>query len=151
MFEGIHPMSQDDTEKNQERRDFFISYTGSDQQWAEWIALQLEQDEQYTVFFQAWDFRPGSNFVAEMDRAARCAERTLLVLSPAYLESCQKSGYTLAECAAAFRIDPTGIHQHLVPVRIQPCEVNGLIGSVVYIDLVSLDEVQARERLRCKR
>ena len=140
-------MSQDDSEKSQERRDFFISYTSSDRQWAEWIAMQLEQDEQYTVFIQAWDFRPGSNFVAEMERAAQCAERTLLVLSPAYLESCQKSGYTLAEWAAAFRADPTGMKRHLVPVRIQSCEVNGLLGSVVYIDLVSLDEVQARESL----
>ncbi len=41
-------MSQDDAEENQERRDFFISYTGSDRQWAEWIALQLEQAG-YTV------------------------------------------------------------------------------------------------------
>src|SRR6266566_9674930 len=143
MFEGIHPMSQDDTEKNQERRDFFISYTGSDQQWAEWIALQLEQDEQYTVFFHAWDFRPGSNFVAEMDKAARCAERTLLVLSPAYLES----DYAFAEWAAAFRYDPKGARKRLVPVRIQPCEVDGLLGPVVYIDLVSLEEKQARECL----
>ena len=86
MFEGIDTMNQDDTEKNQERRDFFISYTGSDRQWAEWIALQLEQAG-YTLFLQAWDFLPGSNFVAEMDRAAKQTERTLLVLSPAYLLS----------------------------------------------------------------
>lgn len=76
-------MSQDATG---EHRDFFISYTGSDRQWAEWIAWQLEEAG-YTLFIQAWDFRPGSNFVAEMERATTRAERTLLVLSPAYLLS----------------------------------------------------------------
>jgi len=65
-----------------EHRDFFISYTNSDQQWAEWIAMQLEQNG-YTVFIQTWDFRPESNFVAEMDRAVKCADRTVLVLFPA--------------------------------------------------------------------
>src|SRR5215469_950488 len=101
-----------------EHRDFFLSYTGSDQQWAEWIALQLEEDG-YSVFIQAWDFRPGANFVAEMDRAARCADRTLLVLSPAYLQS----NYALAEWAAAFRRDPSGEGRRVLPVRVQRCEV----------------------------
>src|SRR5829696_4725671 len=42
--------------------DFFISYTGADQAWAEWIAEQLEAAG-YTTLLQAWDFRPGENFV----------------------------------------------------------------------------------------
>jgi hypothetical protein len=135
-------MEQDDPVRTPERRGFFISYTRSDQQWAEWIAMQLEQAG-YTLFIQAWDFRPGSNFVAEMDKATKCAERTLLVLSPAYLVS----DYAFTEWAVAFRHDPKGAQKQLLPVRIQPCEVEGLLGPVVYIDLVQLDEKQARERL----
>jgi hypothetical protein len=135
-------MSQDDTWEKQERRDFFISYTGQDKPWAEWIAAQLDAAG-YTIFFQAWDFRPGSNFVAEMDHAAKRAERTLLVLSPAYLES----DYSFAEWATAFRHDPTGTHRQLLPVRIEACTVEGLLGPVVYIDLVSLEEDQARTTL----
>jgi hypothetical protein len=56
-------MSQDGIGENQDSRNFFISYTGRDRQWAEWIAWQLEEAG-YTLFIQAWDFRPGSNFVA---------------------------------------------------------------------------------------
>src|ERR1700757_926290 len=93
-------MSQDD---GQERRDFFISYTGRDKPWAEWIAAQVEASG-LTTFTQAWDFGPGSNFVAEMDKAIRQAERTLLVLSPAYLHS----AFAFSEWAAAFAQDPTG-------------------------------------------
>ena len=135
-------MSQDNRGEKSDHRDFFISYTGCDRQWAEWIAFQLEEAG-YTLFIQAWDFRPGSNFVAEMDRAAKFAERTLLVLSPAYLES----DSAFAEWAAAFRYDPKGTGWKLLPVRIEPYEVDGLLGSIVFIDLISLEEMQARSRL----
>lgn len=46
-------------------KDFFISYTGNDRPWAEWIAWVLEEAG-YSVVIQAWDFRPGGNFVLDM-------------------------------------------------------------------------------------
>jgi TIR domain/AAA domain len=122
--------------------DFFMSYTGKDSRWAEWIAMQLEEAG-YRTIIQAWDFRPGSNFVAEMNEAAKRAERTLLVLSPAYLAS----EYAFAEWATALRHDPRGKQGRVLPVRIEHCEVEGLLGPIVYIDLVDLDETLARERL----
>ena len=67
-------------------KDFFISYTSADKSWAEWIAWELEQAK-FSVVIQAWDFRPGSNFVLEMDRAAREAARSMPILSPSYLDS----------------------------------------------------------------
>src|SRR5215468_5564181 len=92
--------------------DFFISYTHVDCTWAEWIAWQLEATG-YTTVIQAWDFRPGSNFVVDMQHAAAGSERTIAVLSPAYLESYLQSGFTAAEWSAAFARDPTG-SQHLL-------------------------------------
>jgi hypothetical protein len=65
---------------------FFISYTGADRRWAEWIAWQLEAAG-FTTVLQAWDFRPGSDFVRQMNQAVEQAERTIAVLSPAYLAS----------------------------------------------------------------
>ena len=96
------------------RKDFFISYTSADRTWAEWIAWQLEQ-EGYTTLIQAWDFQPGSNFVLEMDTAAKTAGRTIAVLSPDYF----KSGFTPSEWAAAFRHDPKG-EQRLAAARTRP-------------------------------
>jgi len=121
------------------RKHFFISYTSADRPWAEWIAWQLEH-EGYTTLIQAWDFAPGSNFVLEMDTAARTAERTIAVLSPAYFSS----GFTPSEWAATLRRDPKGEQRLLVPVRIRPFDVEGLLGQVVYIDLVGRDEQEAR-------
>ena len=47
----------------EQKKDFFISYSGDDKTWAEWIAWQLDEAG-YTTVLQAWDFRPGSNFLA---------------------------------------------------------------------------------------
>src|SRR5215813_1440987 len=122
--------------------DFFISYTQVDRLWAEWIAWQLEAAG-YTTKIQAWDFRPGSNFVLDMQHAATTSERTIAVLSPAYLQS----GFTAAEWASAFASDPTGTQGLLLPVRIRDCELRGLLRPIVYIDLRGLEEEVARERL----
>jgi hypothetical protein len=84
-------------------KDFFVSYSGADRAWAEWIAWVLEEAG-YTVVLQAWDFRPGSNFVLEMQQAAAQAERTIAVFSPDFLAS----RFTAPEWAAAFARDPTG-------------------------------------------
>ena len=121
---------------------FFISYTSADCDWAEWIAWQLEATG-YTTVIQAWDFRPGGNFVVAMQRAAAESERTIAVLSPAYLQS----GYTAAEWGAAFARDPTGTQGLLLPVRIQVCEPEGLLPQIVYIDLLGLDEGAAKAKL----
>src|SRR5918996_982925 len=77
--------------------DFFISYTAVDRAWAEWIAWQLEAAG-HRVVVQAWDFRPGENFVIQMRRALDTAERTLAAVSAAYLESV----YGSDEWTAAF-------------------------------------------------
>src|SRR6266446_2060793 len=123
-------------------KDFYISYNSSDQNWAEWIAWQLEEAG-YSTILQAWDFRPGSSFVLEMDKATKEAKRTIVVLSPHYLDAV----YTQSEWAEAFRQDPKGEWGILLPVRVKECEVRGLLSQVVYIDLVEQRESSARERL----
>lgn len=124
------------------RKDFFISYTKADRHWGEWIAWQLEEAG-FSVVIQAWDFRPGSNFVLEMQQAAIEAERTIAVLSPDYLSAL----YTQPEWAGAFVQDPTGEKGTLLPVRVRRCELKGLLTAVVYIDLVEQEDPLARERL----
>jgi hypothetical protein len=125
-----------------EKKDFFVSYNAADKQWAEWIAWQLEAAG-YTMVIQAWDFRPGSNFIIDMQRAAEQARRTLAVLSPDYLRAL----YTQPEWAAAFAQDPTGEKGTLLPMRVRECELQGLLSQVVYIDLVGLEEGAAKEAL----
>jgi tetratricopeptide (TPR) repeat protein len=122
--------------------DFFISYTQADRDWAVWIAWVLEE-KGYTSIIQDWDFRPGGNFVLDMQRAAAGTERTVAILSPDYLQS----RFTAPEWAAAFAKDPTGEKGILLSVRVCEVELAGLLPQVVYIDLVGLDQDTCRVRL----
>lgn len=123
-------------------KDFFISYTSVDKYWAEWIAWVLEEGG-YTVVLQEWDFRPGSNFVLEMQKAVKESDRTIAVLTPSFLEA----SYTSPEWAAAFAKDPEGTKKNLVPVKVQGCTPEGLLKTIIHIDLVGHDEETAREKL----
>ena len=122
----------------QARVDYFISYTAADRAWAEWIAWQLE-GARYTTVLQAWDFRPGDNFVIRMRDALETADRTLAVVSAAYLAS----SYCTDEWTGAFLHDKDR-QGRLLPVRIEACTLPRLLATRVYIDLVGLGRQQAR-------
>ena len=122
--------------------DYFVSYNHRDEQWATWIAWQLEQAG-FTTAIQAWDFRPGNNFVHEMQEAATKADRTILVLTDNYLQS----NFTQPEWYAAFAQDPKGAEARVIPVRVEPCNPAGLLGQIVYIDLVGKDVKEAATAL----
>jgi hypothetical protein len=120
-------------------KDFFISYTKADKAWAEWIAWTLEEASRL-VIIQAWDFRPGGNFVLDMQRAASGTEKTIVVLSPAYLEA----EYTQPEWAAALAQDPDGKQRKLIPIRVAECRPTGILAPITYVDLLGLPQDDAR-------
>ncbi|XGV95364.1 MAG: TIR domain-containing protein [Leptolyngbya sp. BL-A-14] len=122
-------------------KDFFISYTGNDRTWAEWIAWVLE-DAQYSVVIQAWDFRVGGNFVLDMQKATE-AKRTIAVLSNLYFTK----PFPQSEWAAAFAQDPTSAHRKLIPVRVEDCQPTRLLNQIVYVDVFNCDESEAQQRL----
>lgn len=123
-------------------RDFFVSYNRFDKQWAEWIAWVLEEAG-YSVFIQAWDFRPGGNFILDMQRATAESQKTIAVLSETYL----KSAYTQPEWAAAFVDDPSSLERQLLPVRVKDCQPEGMLKPLVYVDLVGVSREEAKQRL----
>jgi hypothetical protein len=123
-------------------RDFFISYTASDRQWAEWIAWRLEEAD-YTTVLQHWDFRPGRDWVHDMHTAISSARRTIAVLSPDYFQSVNGE----AEWRAAYAQDPTGEAGRLLPIVVRKCEPQGLLLTRIWLNLVGLDEPTAREAL----
>ncbi|KAM3113373.1 toll/interleukin-1 receptor domain-containing protein [Phormidesmis sp. 146-33] len=123
-------------------KDFFISYTGEDRAWAEWIAWTLEEAG-YLVVIQAWDFRPGGNFVLDMQRAMAEASRTIAVLSLLYLQK----PFPQSEWAAAFAQDPTSQERKLLPVRVEDCNPPGILRQIVHIDIFDCNEAEAQQRL----
>jgi tetratricopeptide (TPR) repeat protein len=125
-----------------EKRDFFISRAGADAAWAQWIAWQLEANH-YTVVLQDWDFGPGIDFIQAMQRALAQAERTIAVISPRYLQS----EYTAQEWSAAFYKDPSGQKGLLLPICVEECDVEGILGPRVHLNLAGLDRENARDQL----
>jgi pentatricopeptide repeat protein len=121
-------------------KDFFISYNQNDRGWAEWIAWTLEENG-FSVVIQAWDFV--GNWVVKMDSAMRETERTIVVLSPHYVEAL----FTQPEWADAFRRDPRGAKDLLIPLRVAPVEPRGVLAQIVYVDLLGKNEGQAVELL----
>jgi hypothetical protein len=119
-------------------KDFFVSYNKADKGWAEWIAWKLEQAG-YTVIIQAWDFRPGENFVLKMQNALQTTNKMVMVLSEDYL----KSSFTAVEWASVFATDPEGKKRKLVPVRVRECKPEGLLGQLIYVDIAGLSERDA--------
>ncbi len=123
-------------------KDFFISYNKADKQWAEWIAWQLEEAG-YSLVIQEWDFRPGGNFVIEMQKAIVGTKKTIAVLSDSYL----KSSFTQPEWGAAFADDPEGNSQKLLPVKVQDCKPTGLLKQTIHVSLFGVDETTAQGKL----
>jgi hypothetical protein len=123
--------------------DFFVSYTQADRAWAEWIAWELEEAG-HRVLVQAWDFVPGSNWIQSMQEGAARADRTIAVLSPAYLDS----DYAAAEWQVAWGQDPVARQRELLVVRVAECDRPGLLSGVVSIDVFAMAEAKAKARLR---
>ena len=116
--------------------DFFISFVPDDRAWAEWMAWELE-DAGNVVVLQGWAFRPGANFALEL-RRAQPAQTTIVLLSPTYLAALR----TQSEWQAEF-----GPDSGVVAVRVREFEPDGPPGLAQFIDLVGLDEAEARAHL----
>src|SRR5207249_2721130 len=102
-------------------KDFFITYSSKDEPWPAWVAATLESAG-YTVVLQAWDFRPGDNFMANMDDALAGCRHTIGILSPHYL----KSVFARAEWTAAYRQAVLGKARGFIPVRVAACDPSPL-------------------------
>ena len=139
MMPGSPELTPDATNQ---KVDFFVSRTGADAAWAQWIAWQLEA-KGYRVVIQDWDFGPGVNFVHKMQQAATDAERTIAVLSPRYFQS----AFTEAEWTIAFHRDPAGEKGLLLPIRIENFPLPGMLASWNYLDLFDLDQDTACRQL----
>jgi hypothetical protein len=125
-----------------EKIDFFISYASEDVRWARWAARVLEKHG-YRTRYQERDFRPGLNFVHEMDEAIRLARRTLVLISPNYMES----RWAALEWHAVLAKDPTHKKRLIIPLRVAQCEPDGLLRAIVYIDLVNKNDEECEQAL----
>lgn len=120
-------------------KDFFVSYTGNDLRYATWIAELLETSG-YSVTIQAWDFRPGDNFILKIDHALIECNKLIVVLSKKYLDS----EWCKAEWTTKYAEQIRTRERKLIPIRIEAITVSGLLSGISYIDIVEKDEETAK-------
>ena len=121
-------------------KDFFVSYAHNDLDFATWVAELLEKNS-YSVTIQAWDFKPGYNFVSQIDEALSECERLIVILSENYL----KSDWCKAEWTSKFVEQIKLEERRIIPIRIEPVDIKGLLSTIVYIDIVDKSEAEAKQ------
>jgi len=124
------------------QRTILISYSPADQAWADWIAGQLTAHG-LAALPQAWDFRPHEPIASEIERAMKGFERTVVVLSPAYVTALQ----TRPEWASALSHNPGKGAGRFLAVRVREYDLQVSHANVPFVDLVGLDEAEAGNRL----
>jgi hypothetical protein len=129
-----------------DRIDFFVSHSGADRAWAEWVAWQLTEAG-YTVELDVWDWAAGRNFVTAMSDALDRCDRVVALFSAAYFD---RSRYTTEEWSAAMLHVPGMEQGRLVPVRVDEVpseEMPAVLRSLVHRDLFGMEEHEARQVL----
>lgn len=123
-------------------KDFFVSYTGTDLNFATWVAEILENDN-HTVTIQAWDFRPGDNFVSKINEALLECQKLIVILSENYL----KSKWCEAEWTSKLVEQIESKERRIIPIRVEPVNLKGLLSPIVYIDIVDKTEDKAKDEI----
>jgi hypothetical protein len=122
--------------------DFFLSYASADQEWANWIAWELEAAG-YQVLLQTQGGAAGSRWTADPPDGVQHCARTLVLLSGAYLGSVfEETGWGAAQGTEA-----EYLARALMPVRLEDCPVPDLPGAAPALDLFGYSAETARKAL----
>jgi hypothetical protein len=122
----------------------FISYAREDKQWAEWLGERLVKHG-FRIWTDATSVPIGESFIAELNRTIEKSDVVSALLSPNYFQStwCQQE----TAAAAASKVP-------IIPVLVEPCEVQGFLRYYNWADLTSDQDsgvravIQAVEHLR---
>jgi hypothetical protein len=118
------------------RYDAFISYSHRNKDWVrEWLVPQLK-NAGLKVCIDAESFAPGAPSITEMGRAVLRSRKTVLVLTPEYLQS----GWAEFENILVQTLDPAARQRRLIPALLVHCELPLRIRILTYIDFTREEE-----------
>jgi hypothetical protein len=119
-----------------------VSYTGTDINFATWVAEILEAAN-YSVIIQAWDFRPGDNLVTKINDSLKSCKKLIVILSESYLNSKWCEAEWTVKLAEQIHLN----ERRIIPIRISPLQVEGLLSPIIYIDIVDKSEADAKKEI----
>jgi hypothetical protein len=120
----------------------FLSVTGTDLAWGEWLYTIL-RGENYRVDFYKRTFAVGSSFIAGIDAALAECDVMIAVLTEQY---CDPASWVSLEWQAALSISRKR-PGFLLPILVETCDLPPLLAALSYVDVVGLDEELAMSRI----
>ena len=117
-----HPFEVDECEGEEMTFDVFVSYTNEDEDFAAEELIPLLEEMNFKVCHHNRDFVPGEPILQNIERCMMQSKRTLVVLSPFFLES----NYCMFElCQAVHTNIERGTHR-LVVIKYPEIEISEL-------------------------
>ena len=110
--------------------DVFISYSSHDKDWVRGILLKKIEKSGLCAFIDFRDFERGAPCIREMERGVVKCRKTLLVLTPDYINS----EWCEIESVMAQTQSPANRDLRLIPVLKRECNKPLSIGALVHID-----------------
>jgi hypothetical protein len=121
----VQPQSVED-----QTYDVFISYSHRDAEWVRnWLLPRLERAG-LSVCIDFRDFQIGVPSLVNMERAAERSQRTLLVLTPNWVQS----EWTNFEALMIQTQDPVGLRRRMLPLMLEECVLPGRLTIFTYAD-----------------
>ena len=117
--------------------DVFISYSTADKAWVRGELSTRLKKAGLKVCIDYEDFRAGAPAIKEIERAATTSRKTLLVLTPNYLESV----WTEFERYLLQTQDPNNRELRLLPVLKEACDLPPSIGYLSYVNFTDPEEL----------
>jgi hypothetical protein len=121
--------------------DIFVSYTGSDRDWAFWIAKELEALG-HTPHIHEWEIESGADIYAWMEQRHDAADHVLCVVSDEYL----KTPYSTLERNAAIWQAAGKRPGFVLFVAVKPSKLPTLSDHIRRCELFGIPEDAARLR-----
>jgi TIR domain len=123
--------------------DIFVSYTSSDQEWAKWIAKEVEALGN-VAHVHEWEVAAGADIYAWMERRNDAADHVLCVVSDEYL----RAPYSTLERNAALWRSAKDRTDFVLLVVVKPCRLPTLADHIRRCEVFGIPEGAARARFR---
>ncbi len=113
--------------------DVFISYSQADRKWVnEWLLPRLEKAD-LRVAIDYRDFVVGMPKLENIERVVTLSHRTIVVLTPAWLND----EWNAFEALLVRTADPAARQRKLLPILLKPCDLPDSIASLDKADLTA--------------
>ncbi len=117
----------------------FISYSHKDKDWVQnWLLPKLETNG-LPCHIDFRDFEIGVPGIINMERAVETCDKTVLVLTPDYLNS----DFAQFEAILLQSQDPTGLKKRIVPLMLKDCQLPKRLAMLTWADFRDPDRREA--------